>query len=58
MTGHRQDDPEAEGAEQGPHEVCTVCRQVVPLRHIITMMARPVCLNCAATFYEADEEGE
>jgi hypothetical protein len=31
---------------------------VVPVRQIITMMMRPVCLACAATFYEGDEEGE
>jgi hypothetical protein len=58
MSGNRQDDPETEGAEQEPQEACTVCRQVVPVRQIITMMMRPVCLACAATFYEGDEEGE
>jgi hypothetical protein len=56
MNRNRQDDPEEAGAEQERQEICTVCRQSVPLRHIITMMTRPVCLNCAATFYEEDEE--
>ena len=58
MVTNRQDDPEENGAEQEPREVCTVCRQAVPMRQIVTMMMRPVCLNCAATFYDEGEERE
>jgi hypothetical protein len=58
MSSNLQDDPEEDATEREPQEVCTVCRQSVPVRQIITMMMRPVCLNCAATFYEDNEEGE
>lgn len=57
MKRNQQDDLKEEGPEQEPVEVCTVCRQTVPLRQIITMMTRPVCLNCAGSFYEEDGEG-
>jgi hypothetical protein len=56
MKRNQRDDPEEEGTDQEPTEVCTVCRQTVPLRLIITMMMRPVCLNCAGSFYEEDGE--
>jgi hypothetical protein len=56
MVTNRQDDPENDGVEEESLEVCTVCRRAVPAREIITMMTRPVCLNCAAAFYE-DEDG-
>jgi hypothetical protein len=58
MSSNLRNDPEEEGTELEPQELCTVCRQSVPVRQIIMMMTRPVCLNCAATFYEDDEEGE
>jgi len=57
MSSNFQDDPE-DATEREPEEVCTVCRQVVPVRQIVTMMTRPVCMNCAATFYEEDGEEE
>jgi hypothetical protein len=58
MSRHLQDDAEEDVTERESQEVCTVCRQSVPVRQIITMMTRPVCLTCAATFYEDDGEGE
>ena len=32
MNSNRQDDPEDVGTEQAPPEICTVCRQSVPMR--------------------------
>lgn len=37
---------------------CTMCRRDVSADVIATLMGRPVCLDCAASFFEPDEEDE
>jgi len=46
-----------DGAEDEKKVVtCTMCRREVPVEVMATLMGRPVCLDCAASFFEPDEE--
>ena len=48
----RPDDEEREVA------LCSMCRREVPVEVIAVLMGRPVCLDCAASFFEEDGEEE
>jgi len=53
------EDARTDGAEDEKKVVtCTMCRREVPVEVTATLMGRPVCLDCAASFFEPDEEDQ
>jgi len=50
------DNDQSQDTPREPTEVCTLCRQAVPLQKITMLMSRPVCLDCAAVLFEEEED--
>lgn len=49
-----QDRPSDEPEE--PTEPCSMCKRETPVKQIVAIQGRRLCLGCAAAFFEDEDE--